>query len=193
MTHAAFIALRTALVTMILTGLAYPLAVTGLAQLLFSRQAAGSLLDDDRGNIVGSALIGQRFVDPGYLQGRPSAAGKDGYDAAASSGSNLGPTSAALKERFAADLARLLAENPDAGPVPTELLSASGSGLDPHVSPAGALWQVPRIARARGVTVERVRALVDAAIESRQLGLLSEPRVNVLQVNLALDRTFGRR
>lgn len=193
MTHPIAIALRTAVVTLLLTGLAYPLVITGLAQLLFSRQAAGSFVEDDRGNVVGSALIGQRFTDAGHVQGRPSAAGADGYDAAASSGSNLGPTSAALHERFTTELARLVAENPDAGPVPTELLTASASGLDPHVSPSAAHWQAPRIARARGVAIERVHAVIDANVEGRALGLLGEPRVNVLQVNLALDRSFGGR
>lgn len=193
MTHTLIIAARATLVTMLLTGLAYPLAITGLAQLLFGDRADGSLVEDERGSVVGSELIGQRFTRAGYLQGRPSAAGKDGYDATSSSGSNLGPTSAALRERIDGELARRLAENPDAsGPVPAELLTASGSGLDPHLSPEAARWQAPRIAAARGVTVERVLAVIDGAIEGRDLGVLGQPRVNVLLVNLSLDRTFGR-
>lgn len=187
------IAIRATFVTMLLTGLVYPLVLTGIAQLLFPGRADGSVVTDERGNVVGSELIGQRFTSPGYLQGRPSAAGKDGYDATSSSGSNLGPTSAALHERKGGDRQRLGAENPDAkGPVPLELVTASGSGLDPHVSPEAALWQVPRIAAARGVTPERVRAVIEDAIEGRDLAVLGEPRVNVLLVNLALDRTFGR-
>jgi potassium-transporting ATPase KdpC subunit len=187
------VALRVTFVTMLLTGLAYPLAITGLAQTLFGARADGSLVVDDRGNAVGSELIGQRFASPGYLHGRPSAAGKDGYDATASSGSNLGPTSAALRERIEIDRRRLSAENPDAeGAVPIELVTTSGSGLDPHVSPDAARWQVPRVAAARGLAPERVRAVIDDAIEGRELGVLGEPRVNVLLVNLALDRTFGR-
>lgn len=193
MTRTAIIALRVTLVTMVLTGLAYPFAITGLAQVLFAHRADGSFVTDERGDVVGSELIGERFANPAYLQGRPSAAGKAGYDATSSSGSNLGPTSAALRERLDADLARLHAENPDAvGPVPAELLTASGSGLDPHVSPAAALWQVPRIAAVRGVASDRVRAVIDDAAQGRDLGLLGEPTVNVLLVNLALDRTFGR-
>jgi potassium-transporting ATPase KdpC subunit len=194
MTRTVIIALRTTVVTMLLTGLLYPLAITGAAQLLLRDRADGSLVRDDRdpAHVVGSALIGQRFDDPGYLQGRPSAAGKQGYDATASSGSNLGPTSAALRERIDSDLARLIAENPDApGPVPAELVAASGSGLDPHLSPDAARWQVPRIAAARSVQSDRVRTLVEAAVEGRDLGVLGEPRVNVLMVNLALDRQFG--
>ena len=193
MSRTTIIALRATLVTMLLTGLAYPLAITGVAQILFGEEADGSLVIDERDRVVGSELIGQRFDHAGYLHGRPSAAGKNGYDATSSSGSNLGPTSAALRERIEGDLQRLLAENPDApGPVPAELVAASGSGLDPHVSPEAAAWQAPRIAAARGVSLERVRAVIDHAIEGRDLGILGEPRVNVLVVNVALDRTFGR-
>ncbi|MES1205434.1 MAG: potassium-transporting ATPase subunit KdpC [Pseudomonadota bacterium] len=185
-------ALRLTAVTLILTGVAYPFAVTGLAQALFPSRANGSLVSNDKGTVVGSALIGQLFVQPGYLQGRPSAAGA-GYDATASSGSNLGPTSNKLRDRASADVTRLRAANPAASPtVPAELVTASASGLDPHVSVQAALWQVPRIAHAREVSAERVREVVTARIEGRDLGVFGEPRVNVLRVNLALDQRFGR-
>jgi K+-transporting ATPase ATPase C chain len=186
------IALRMTLTTLVLTGLVYPLSVTGLAQLLFPDAANGSLVRDDARQVVGSHWIGQPFAKAAYLQPRPSAAGS-GYDAAASGGSNLGTTSAKLHDRAAADVERLLAENPDApGPVPVDLVTASGSGLDPDVSPAAARWQAPRIARARGVGPERVLALLDEVEKGRTLGVLGEPRVNVLELNLALDRRFGR-
>lgn len=193
MTRVLLIALRTTALTLLLTGLAYPLAVTGLGQLLFPARASGSLVRDERGQLVGSSLIGQSFTQPAYFQGRPSAAGDKGYDAAASGGSNLGPTSKKLRDRVAAELVRLRRENPQAAPlVPVELVTTSGSGLDPHLSPAGALWQVPRVARARGLAPERVRAVVERQIEERLFGLLGEPRVNVLQLNLALNLQFGR-
>lgn len=177
------VALRMTAVTLVLCGLAYPLAVTGIAQVAFPWRANGSFVAS------GSELIGQRFTQPKYFQGRPSAAGAEGYDAAASSGSNLGPTSRKLRDRIEAEQARLIAENPQAsGPVPLELLTTSASGLDPHLSPEAALWQAPRIAAARGMPVEEVEALVTAHVEGRDLGLLGEPRVNVLSLNLALDR-----
>ncbi len=186
------IAARMTLVTFVLTGLLYPLLVTGLAGALFPRAAAGSLVAVN-GRTVGSALIGQRFDGPARFQGRPSAAGVDGYDAAASGGSNLGPTSAKLRDRAAVELTRLVAENPEAdGPPPVELLAASASGLDPHLSPAAALWQAPRVAAARGVALREVQALVAARTEPRTLGFLGEPRVNVLLLNLDLDRRFGQ-
>jgi K+-transporting ATPase ATPase C chain len=186
------IALRTTAVTLILTGIIYPYVITGLAQLLFPHQANGSLVTDERGQVVGSELIGQSFTHPAYFQPRPSAAGA-GYDATASSGSNLGPTSKKLQDRVVQDLERLKEEKPAApGPVPVELVTTSGSGLDPHLSPQAVLWQIPRVANVRGITPERVKAAVEAAIEGRDLGLLGEPRVNVLLLNLALDRQFGR-
>lgn len=180
--------LRATVVLVLLTCVAYPAVVTGLAQVAAPAAANGSLLRSEDGTVLGSALIGQAFTSPGYLQGRPSAAGA-GYDAASSSGSNLGMTSQKLADRRAADSARLLAENPDAvGPVPEVLLAASGSGLDPDVTPEAALWQVPRIAKARNVDAARVQALVVEQTRGRDLGFLGEPRVNVLAFNLALDR-----
>jgi potassium-transporting ATPase KdpC subunit len=188
-----FAAVRATLVTLVLAGLVYPLVTTGVALALFPRRAQGSLVADDSGRVVGSELIAQGFGVAGYLQGRPSAAGEKGYDAANSSGSNLGPTSKALHDRMEKELQRLLQENPNAtGPVPAELLTTSGSGLDPHLSPEAALWQVPRIARARNVEEARVRVVIEAQMEGRDLGVLGEPRVNVLLVNRSLDRHFGR-
>jgi potassium-transporting ATPase KdpC subunit len=185
-------AARVTLVTLLLTGLAYPLMMTGLAQLLFPSRASGSLVEDGKGRTVGSELVGQGFTAPGYLWPRPSAAGEKGWDASASSGSNLGPTSAKLRARVAAEVERLRRENPAApGPVPAELVTTSASGLDPHLSPAAARWQAPRMAAARGLAVERVQAVIDESTEGRDLGFLGEPRVNVLLLNLALDRRFG--
>jgi K+-transporting ATPase ATPase C chain len=185
-------AIRTTIITLVLTGLAYPLLVTGLGQFLFSHRASGSLLRDDRGQVIGSEIIGQRFQHPAYFWGRPSAAGAEGYDAAASGGSNLGPTAQALRDRAAAAVARLRAADPhNAAPLPAELVTASASGLDPHLSPAAARFQVPRVARARGVSSERVQAVMEAEVEGRDLGFLGEKRVNVLRLNLTLDRLFG--
>ena len=176
----------------VLTGLAYPLAITGLAQVLFPRQAGGSLLFDGEA-IVGSELIGQPFSDPGYFWSRPSATASHPYNAASSAGSNLGPTNPAWVDSVRDRIEALRAADPGLqGPVPADLVTASASGLDPHVSPAAALCQVPRVARARRLPEERVRALVHELIEDRTLGLLGEPRVNVLRLNLALDRLFGR-
>jgi len=186
------IALRVAWVTLAITGLLYPLIVTGLAQGIFPSQANGSLVKDERGQVVGSGLLGQAFPHPAYFQPRPSAAGQD-YEGTTSGGSNLGPTSRTLRDRMAREMDRLRRENPDApGPVPAELVMASASGLDPHLSPAAALWQVPRVARARHLAPERVRHVVEEQIEERDLAILGEPRVNVLQLNLSLDRHFGK-
>jgi len=186
-------ALRATLVTLVVTGFLYPLAVTGVAQLLFPRRASGSLVSAEGGRVVGSEILAQGFADPAYFQPRPSAAGDKGYDPMASGGSNLGPTSKKLRDQVAQAIEKLAKENPDgAGPIPVELVTASASGLDPHLSPAAALWQVPRVARARGVSEARVRVAVEDAVEGRDLGLFGEPRVNVLVLNLALDRQFGR-
>lgn len=193
MNNVFVIALRTTAVTLILTGFVFPFVMTGLAQLIFPWRANGSLVTDRKGAVIGSELIAQPFTNPAYFQSRPSAAGEKGYDGAASSGSNLGPTSKKLQDRVKADLDRLLEENPNTtGRVPAELVTASASGLDPHLSPEGILWQVPRVAKARGVARDRVKAIVDAHVEGRTFGILGEPRVNVLMVNLALDRQFGK-
>lgn len=184
-------ALRACLVTLVLTGGLYPLVVTGLSQVLFPDEANGSLVTHQKGQVVGSALISQGFSRPGYFQPRPSAAGS-GHDATASSGSNLGPTSQKLRDRVVSEAERLRQENPGApGPVPAELVTASGSGLDPHLPPEAVRWQVPRVARARHVDPQRILAVVEANTEGRTFGILGEPRVNVLLLNLALDRQFG--
>ncbi len=171
----------------VLTGVAYPLLVTGVAQGLFPQQANGSQIEKD-GKVVGSALIGQPFSDPGYFWGRPSATGPVPYNAGASSGSNLGPTNPALADAVRARIAVLHAADPgNTAPIPVDLVTTSASGLDPHISPAAADYQVARVARARGMDAGAVAALVARYTEDRQFGVLGEPRVNVLQLNLALD------
>lgn len=183
-------AIRPALVLTLLfaalLGIAYPLALTGIGQTLFPAQANGSLIRD-KGKVVGSELIGQKFASAGYFHGRPSAAGADGYDAAASAGSNFGPASQALADRVRADVAHISETTP--GPiVPPDLVTTSASGLDPHISPEAAFSQVTRVAKARGLPASRVEALVAAAVEKPALGFFGEPRVNVLLLNRALDR-----
>ena len=173
-------------VTTILLGLAYPLVVTGLAQVIFPDNANGQLIRNADGVIIGSRLIGQSFSSPGYFRSRPSAAGANGYDASVSSGSNLGPTNQKLLDRVKADVEKLQAENPGK-PVPIDLVTTSGSGLDPHISPAAAEFQVPRVARERGMSEDELRQIVAAHTEDRQFGFLGEPRVNVLELNIDLD------
>ena len=174
--------------TSVLLGILYPLVVTGLAQLFFPAQANGGLIRRN-GVVVGSRLIGQPFVGPGYFHSRPSAAGAAGYDATASTGSNLGPTNAQLIARINGDVARLHGENPNA-PVPVDLVTTSGSGLDPHITPAAAKFQIWRVAVERQVAEAEIERLVSEHTEGRQWGFLGEPRVNVVELNLALDERF---
>lgn len=175
----------------VLTGLVYPLSMTGMAQLLFPKQAAGSLIYSEDGRVIGSALIGQNFDSPAYFHGRPSAAGVGGYDAMASGGSNLAPSSRALVEVVTIRLETQRHNNPMAvGPVPADLVTASASGLDPHISPAAAFWQVARIAKQRQVPAAAVEALIAEHTDAPVLGVLGEKRVNVLMLNQALDRMW---
>jgi potassium-transporting ATPase KdpC subunit len=186
------IAIKATLLLTVLTGLLYPLAVTGLAQILFPHQANGSLKVVN-GKTVGSELIGQSFTKPEYFHGRPSAAG-NGYDGLNSGGSNYGPTNQKLSDRVSDDVKKFRAENPTyTGPIPADLLTASGSGLDPHISPASADVQIARVAAARSVSADTVRQLVASHTEGRQYALFGEPRVNVLELNLALDQTAPTR
>lgn len=178
------IAVLFTIVTTVLLGIIYPLVVTGLSQVLFREKANGQLISRN-GEVIGSRIIGQTFAGPGYLHSRLSAAG-NGYDAANSGGTNYGPTNQKLIDRVKADTDRLQAENPGV-PIPVELVTASASGLDPELSPAGAEFQVPRIARERGLSEAQVRAIIAQQTKGRQLGFLGEARVNVLEVNLALD------
>lgn len=181
--------IRMALFTLVVLGLAYPLTMTGLSQVLMPSQANGSLVKSADGTVIGSSLIGQNFTDAKYFHGRPSAAGADGYDASASGASNLAPTSKALVDAVTSRVASAVAEDPGlvAGKVPIDMVTASGSGLDPDISIANALAQVARVAAARGMSADAVRNVVDAHITPRSLGLLGEPCVNVLELNLALD------
>jgi K+-transporting ATPase ATPase C chain len=173
------------IVTTVLLGLIYPLVVTGIAQVIFHDKANGQLIERD-GQVIGSRIIGQPFTSPGYFRSRPSAAGANGYDAAGSAGTNYGPTNKKLIDRVKADAEKAQAENPGR-PVPVDLVTTSASGLDPHISPAAAEFQIPRVARERGISEDEVRRVVAEFTEGRQFGFLGEPRVNVLSLNLALD------
>jgi potassium-transporting ATPase KdpC subunit len=186
-------ALRINVFLMILLGVGYPLAVTGISQLIFPHQANGSLIT--KGNqVIGSELIGQNFTKPEYFQPRPSAAGSDGYDPTASGGYNFGPTNQKLIDRVKASVAKFHKDNPDyQGPIPADLLTGSGSGLDPDISPASAQVQEARVAKARGISQDQLNQLVSQYTKSPDLGLLGEPRVNVLQLNLALDQQYPKK
>jgi K+-transporting ATPase ATPase C chain len=181
------IAIRFTIITTLIFGLLYPLGLTGLSRLLFPHQAAGSLIINN-GTVAGSTRIGQAFTADKYFHSRPSAAGA-GYDATASSGSNLGPTNKKLIDRVHSDVAKLRQENPNE-PIPADLVTASGSGLDPDISPANAAFQIPRIAHSRNITTDQLKALVLTHLQERQFNLLGEPRVNALDLNLDLDAKY---
>lgn len=186
-------ALRIKIFMTILLGVVYPLAITGISQVAFPHKANGSLVTSG-GKVIGSELIGQNFTKPEYFQPRPSAAGSDGYDGTSSGGSNLGPTSKKLIDRVRSCIAEFRKENPDYhGPIPADLCTASASGLDPHISSESAMAQAPRVAKARNVPLGAVQQLVLRHTEGRQLGILGEPRVNVLRLNLSLDQEFPKR
>jgi potassium-transporting ATPase KdpC subunit len=180
----SIVALRFTLITTLVFGLIYPLGVTVVSKLLYPKQAAGSLIENN-GHVVGSKLIGQSFTSEKYFHSRPSAAG-NGYDASASSASNLAPTNQALIDRVKSDVAKLREENPGAA-IPADIVTASGSGLDPEISPAAAEFQIPRVAKTRGMSVESVRAVLARHTQTRTWGIFGEPRVNVLELNLELD------
>src|SRR5262245_34846233 len=185
--------LRIKLFFTIVLGVAYPLLMTGIAQIVFPKQSNGSLITAN-GKVIGSELIGQNFSKPEYFQPRPSAAGEKGYDATASGGTNFGPTNKKLIDRVQASVDQFRKDNPDyRGPIPADLLTTSASGLDPHISPDSAAAQAPRVAKARGVSTEQVNGIVAELTEGPDLGLLGEARVNVLKLNLELDRRFPRR
>ena len=187
------IGLRMTLMLTILTGLLYPGLVTGICQMIFANHANGSLIVKN-GHVIGSALIGQSFTRREYFQPRPSAAGNDGYDPTASGGSNLGPTSLKLADRVKSSIAQFRKDNPDfTGPIPADLLTASGSGLDPQLSPASISAQAPRVAVARGISINQIQQLASEFTEGRELGFLGEPRVNVMRLNIALDERFPRK
>jgi potassium-transporting ATPase KdpC subunit len=185
-------ALRATVLFTVLTGLIYPGIVTGVCQVLFRNQANGSLIVQN-GQVVGSSLLGQNFTRPEYFHPRPSSAGNDGYDPTASSGSNFGPTNQKLYDRVKASAEQFRKENPDyKGPIPADALTASGSGLDPHISVANAYAQAARVAKARSASASRIEALIASSIEGRDLGFLGEPRVNVLKLNLQLDQEMPK-
>jgi K+-transporting ATPase ATPase C chain len=186
-------AIRINIFLTILLGIAYPLAVTGVSQILFPHQANGSLITKN-GQIIGSELLGQNFTKPEYFQPRPSAAGNDGYDPTASGGSNYGPTNQKLIDRVKASVDKFHKDNPDYhGPIPADLLTASASGLDPDISPASAQAQATRVAKARGISEDQLNQLVARSTQSPDLGLIGEPRVNVLKLNLALDQQYPKK
>jgi potassium-transporting ATPase KdpC subunit len=185
-------AFRMTVLLTVLTGLIYPGVITGLCQILFNSQANGSLISQN-GQIIGSSLLGQNFTRPEYFHPRPSAAGTDGYDPTSSSGSNLGPTSQKLYDRVKASAEQFRKENPSySGPIPADALTASGSGLDPHISVANAMAQAARVAKARGASTSTIESVIGSTTEGRDLGFLGESRVNVLKLNLQLDREFSK-